>query len=239
MNINRKCIELRISDFRLDSPSESEGGNDMNMFMLTQKKRVQIVLSELKKLFPHAKMVLNYSNNWELLVSVILSAQCTDKMVNKVTAKLFKKYKTLDDYVRASQIEFENDIHSTGFYHNKAKNILATAKIIKEHFSGKIPSTMKELITLKGVARKTANVVLGNAYGIVEGIAVDTHVIRLTKLWGLTNYTDPVKIEQDLMRLLPKKERFTFTYRTIEYGRKYCIAKKHKHEECPITKLLK
>ena len=165
--------------------------------MLTQKKRVHIVLTELKKLFPHAKMVLNYSNNWELLVSVILSAQCTDKMVNKVTAKLFKKYKTLDDYVRASQIEFENDIHSTGFYHNKAKNILATAKIIKEQFHGEIPNTMEELLTLKGVARKTANVVLGNAYNIVEGIAVDTHVIRLTKLWGLTKHTDPVKIERD------------------------------------------
>ena len=206
--------------------------------MISIKKRVQIILMELKKLFPHAKMVLHYSNNWELLISVILSAQCTDKMVNKVTEKLFKKYKTLDDYVKASQVEFEKDIHSTGFYHNKAKNILATAKIIKEQFHGEIPHTMKELISLKGVARKTANVVLGNAYGIVEGIAVDTHVIRLTKLWGLTKHTDPVKIEQDLMRLLPKEEWFTFTYRTIEYGRMYCIAKKHEHGKCPMTKLL-
>ncbi|MBI4973414.1 endonuclease III [Candidatus Roizmanbacteria bacterium] len=207
--------------------------------MLTLQKRVEIILKELKRLFPHAKMVLKYSNNWELLVSVILSAQCTDKMVNKVTEKLFKKYKTLDDYVKAPLAEFEKDIHSTGFYHNKAKNILATAKIIKEHFHGEIPRTMKELITLKGVARKTANVVLGNAYGIIEGIAVDTHVIRLTKLWGLTKHTDPVKIEQDLMKLLPKEEWFRFTYRTIEYGRTYCIAKKHEHGKCPMTKLLK
>ncbi|MEK7079466.1 MAG: endonuclease III, partial [Patescibacteria group bacterium] len=199
----------------------------------------QIILMELKKLFPHAKMVLNYSNNWELLVSVILSAQCTDKMVNKVTEKLFKKYKTLDDYVNALPAEFEKDIHSTGFYRNKAKNILATAKIIKKQFRGEIPRTMEELLILKGVARKTANVVLGNAYGIVEGIAVDTHVIRLTKLWGLTKHTDPVKIEQDLMRLLPKKEWFTFTYRTIEYGRTYCSAKKHEHEVCSLTKLLR
>lgn len=209
------------------------------VIMLTLQKRVNIILKELKHLFPHAKMVLNYGNNWELLVSVILSAQCTDKMVNKVTEKLFKKYKTLDDYVNASQIEFEKDIHSTGFYRNKAKNILATAKMIKEQFHGEIPRTMDELLTLKGVARKTANVVLGNAYGIVEGIAVDTHVIRLTKLWGLTKHTDPVKIEKDLMKLLPKKEWFTFTYRTIEYGRKYCIAKKHEHEKCPMTRLLK
>lgn len=207
--------------------------------MLSIKNRVKIVLKELKKLFLHAKIFLNYSNNWELLVAVILSAQCTDKMVNKVTEKLFKKYITLDDYLKVSQREFEKDIHSTGFYHNKAKNILATAKMIKERFSGEIPHSMDELLTLKGVARKTANVVLGNAYGIVEGIAVDTHVRRLTKLWGLTKHSDPVKIEQDLMKILPKKEWFDFTYRTIEYGRAYCIGKKHNHEVCPMTRLLK
>ena len=207
--------------------------------MQTIKKRVQIVLDELKKLFPHAKMTLRYGSNWELLVSVILSAQCTDKMVNKVTAKLFRKYGSLDDYIDASQAEFEKDIRSTGFYHNKAKNILATAKIIKERFHGRIPRTMDEMLTLPGVARKTANVVLSNAYGIVEGIAVDTHVRRLTKLWGLTKQDDPVKIEQDLMKLLPKKEWFDFTYRIIEYGRAYCIAKRHDHTACPLTKLLK
>ncbi|OGK62001.1 endonuclease III [Candidatus Roizmanbacteria bacterium RIFOXYB2_FULL_38_10] len=201
-------------------------------------KKVTIVLGELKKLFPHAKIVLTYNNHWELLVAVILSAQCTDKIVNRVTEKLFHKYKTLDDYVSADLKEFEQDIHSTGFYHNKAKHILASANIIKDRFHGKVPNTMDELLTLKGVARKTANVVLGNAFGIVEGIAVDTHVRRLTKLWGLTKHDDPVKIEKDLMRLLPKKEWFDFTYRTIEYGRAYCIAKKHDHKLCPMTRLL-
>ena len=194
---------------------------------------------KLRKLFPKAKIALNYSNNWELLVAVQLSAQCTDKKVNEVTARLFEKYRILDDYVKASANrqtikEFEQDIRSTGFYHNKAKNILAAAKMIKENYHGKIPKTMKEMLTLPGVARKTANVVLGNAYGVVEGIAVDTHVKRLSKKLSLTDHTDPNKIEKDLMTLLPKKEWFNFTYRLIEYGRQYCSAKPHKHEECPI-----
>lgn len=207
--------------------------------MHAQKKRVEIILSTLKHLFPHAKIVLNYSNNWELLVAVILSAQCTDKMVNKVTVKLFKKYKTLDDYIHADKAEFEKDIRSTGFYHNKAKHILASAKIMRDRFNGKVPASMEELLILPGVARKSANVVLGNAYRVVVGIAVDTHVIRLSRLWGLTKQKDPNKIEKDLMKLLPYDEWFHFTYLTIEYGRKYCIARKHEHEKCPLTKLLK
>ena len=132
-----------------------------------RKKRAAKIIVVLKKLLPDAKIVLNYSNNWELLVSVILSAQCTDKMVNKVTDTLFKKYKTLDDYVKADIKEFERDIRSTGFYRNKAKNILASAKIIKGKYHGKVPNTMNDLLSLPGVARKTANVVLGNAFGIV------------------------------------------------------------------------
>ena len=167
-------------------------------------------------------------------MAVILSAQCTDKKVNEVTEKLFKKYKTLDDYVKASPEEFERDIKSTGFYRNKAKNILAAAKIIKEKFGGRVPRTMEEILTLPGVARKTANIVLGNAYGVVEGIAVDTHVRRLVRLWGLTKENNADKIERDLMQIIPKKEWFNFTYRTINYGRKYCPAKKHDHSKCPI-----
>src|SRR3989338_1250201 len=130
-----------------------------------RKKRAQLLLRKLKKLFPDARMVLRYSNNWELLVAVILSAQCTDKMVNKVTEKLFKKYRTLDDYVRARPKEFEQDIRSTGFYRNKAKHILTSAKMLKQQYGGKEPNTMKELLLLPGVARKTANIVLGNAFG--------------------------------------------------------------------------
>ncbi len=199
-----------------------------------RKKKATEIIKKLKKLFPRAKTSLNYGNNWELLVAVILSAQCTDKKVNEVTEKLFKKYKTLDDYVKASPEEFERDIKSTGFYRNKAKNILAAAKIIKEKFGGRVPRTMEEILTLPGVARKTANIVLGNAYGVVEGIAVDTHVRRLVRLWGLTKENNADKIERDLMQIIPKKEWFNFTYRTINYGRKYCPAKKHDHSKCPI-----
>ncbi|KKU14644.1 endonuclease III [Candidatus Wolfebacteria bacterium RIFCSPLOWO2_01_FULL_45_19] len=202
-----------------------------------RKKWTKKIVVALKKLFPKAKIALKYKNNWELLVAVILSAQCTDKKVNEVTEKLFKKYKTLDDYVKADRKEFEKDVRSTGFYRNKAKNILAAAKIIKEKFGGKIPRTMEEILTLPGVARKTANVVLGNAYGVVEGIAVDTHVWRLSRKFDLTDYDDPVKIERDLMKLLPKKEWFDFTYRMIEYGRKICPARKHNCSTHQLSKI--
>lgn len=201
------------------------------------KRKAVKIADALKKLFPHATIALKYGNNWELLVAVILSAQCTDKKVNEVTAKLFKKYHTFDDYVHAGQKEFEKDIHSTGFYRAKTKNILAAAKLIKEKFKGVIPRTMEEMLEIPGVARKTANVVLGNAYGVVEGIAVDTHVRRLSRLFGLTRHHDPVKIERDLMALLPKKEWFDFTYRLINYGRNYCTAR-CTHESCPLKKFI-
>lgn len=194
------------------------------------------IVRDLTRLFPKANIVLNYSNNWELLVAVILSAQCTDVMVNRVTEKLFKKYIILDDYVSADPHIFEEDIRSTGFYRNKTKHIIASSCIIKEKFHGDVPRTMASLLSLPGVARKTANVVLGNAFGIVEGIAVDTHVRRLSKQFGLTKHDDPVKIELDLMRILPKKEWFSFTYKMIEYGRKYCTARSHNHAQCPLNK---
>src|SRR3989338_8150887 len=147
-----------------------------------REKKAAKIVRILTKLFPHAKISLTYSNNWELLVAVILSAQCTDKKVNEVTGKLFKKYRTLDDYVRADRKEFERDIYQTGFYRNKSRNILSAAKVIKEKFHGKLPRTMAEMVTIPGVGRKSANVILGNAYGVVEGIAVDTHVKRLAQL---------------------------------------------------------
>lgn len=202
-----------------------------------RRKRAEEILPVLKALFPDAKIVLNYSNHWELYVSVVLSAQCTDKMVNKVTEKLFKKYRTLEDYLRADPEAFQQDIKSTGFYRNKAKSILSAAPILKERFGGKMPRTMEEIQMLPGVGRKTANVILGNAYEIVEGIAVDTHVRRLSRKWGLTDHTDPEKIERDLMQILPKEEWFRFTYLTIEYGRKYCPARPHPHEACPLSAL--
>jgi len=201
------------------------------------KKRSLRIVKKLKELFPNAKIVLKYRNNWELLVSVILSAQCTDKKVNEVTKKLFPKYRILDDYIKASQAEFEQDIKPIGFYHAKTKNILGAAKMLKERFEGKIPKTMQEILKLPGVARKTANVVLGNAYGVVDGIAVDTHVMRFAQKLELTIYKDPVKIERDLMGLVLKKDWFFLTYGLIEYGRHICVRRKHECKDHPLTKI--
>lgn len=210
------------------------------------------VLRLLKKQYPHAQIVLKYDNPWELLVSVILSAQCTDVMVNKVTEKLFRKYPALDDYVNADLHAFESNIKSTGFYHNKAKNILAAARLVKEKFGGAVPRTMEEMLTIPGVARKTANVVLGNAYGIVCGIAVDTHVLRLSqrlrlvdpgkiggKRWSIDykKDADPVKIEAGLMKLIPKKDWFQTTYLLIDHGRAVCKAQNPNCAVCVLQKL--
>lgn len=191
-------------------------------------------LRKLKRLFPRAGMMLRYGNNWELLVAVQLSAQCTDKKVNEVTPRLFARYHVLDDYVKADPREFEQLVYQTGFYRNKTKNILSAAVMVKEIFHGKIPQTMKEMLAIPGVARKTANVVLGNAYGVVEGIAVDTHVKRLARVLGLSDEHDPTKIEKDLMEVFPKKDWFHVTYLLIEYGRTYCTARAHDHMKCPL-----
>ncbi len=202
-----------------------------------RKEKVQVLLKELKKLVPEAKMVLEYSNHWELVVAVALSAQCTDKQVNKVTKTLFHKYPTLHNYLVADITEFEQDIYSTGFYKNKAKNVLAGAKVVHEQFNGVIPRTIEELMMIPGVGRKTANVVLGNAYGISEGIAVDTHVKRFAHHFGFSDSSNPDIIERDLMTILPQEEWFSFTYYAIEYGRQYCTAR-CRHEDCPLREHL-
>ena len=202
-----------------------------------KKERIAIgirSLTHLKKLFPNAGMMLNYGNDWELLVAVELSAQCTDKKVNEVTPALFAKYKTLDAYVRADPQEFQRMIYQTGFFRNKTKNILAAAKLVQQRFHGKIPETMKEMLEIPGVGRKTANVVMGNAHGVVEGNAVDTHVKRLSGALGLSDETDPNKIEQDLMEVFPRDDWFHGTYLLIEYGRKYCPARRHDSAMCPL-----
>jgi endonuclease-3 len=206
-------------------------------------KRWQKIAKTLHKLFPHPKIALTFGNSWELLVAVQLSAQCTDKKVNEVTPALFKKYPTLDAYVKAGKTArgihaFEKDIHQCGFYRAKTKNILAAAKYVKEKCGGKLPRTMAEMIKVPGVGRKSANVILGNAYGVVEGIAVDTHVMRLSQVLGLTREKTPEKIELDLMAIIPKKDWFTATYMIIDYGRAYCMARPHKHDLCPLTKVL-
>jgi endonuclease-3 len=201
------------------------------------KNRARAINRVLKRLFPDEKeTTLVFRTPWECLVAVQLSAQCTDKKVNEVTRHLFKKYRSLDDYVRAKPREFERDIFQTGFYRNKTKNILAAAKMVKHEFGGKLPRTMEGMLRIPGVARKTANVVLGNVYGVVEGIAVDTHVGRLSRQWGLTTHTDPRKVEQDLMALLPRTEWFRWTYRVIAYGRAYAPAHRKDHSREPLAK---
>jgi len=198
--------------------------------------RARNLLRTLKKLFPKAGMMLQYKNPWELLVAVVLSAQCTDKKVNEVTEKLFKKYRVLDDYVCALPRVFEKDIHATGFYRAKTRHILLAAKMVKDHFGGHVPRTMEELLTLPGVGRKTANIILGNAFGHVEGIAVDTHVHRFAVRFDLTDHPhDTDKIEKDLMQLLPKKDWFSFTYYVIEYGRHIAPARRYDTSKDPLV----
>ena len=199
------------------------------------KDRAERIIECLKSEYPQARIVLNYSNSLELLIAVILSAQCTDKKVNEVTADLFRKYRDVHDYAAALPEELEQDIRATGFFRNKAKNIKGAAAMIIERFGGEVPATMEELIQLPGVARKTANVVLGNAFGVIEGVAVDTHVKRLSNRLGLSDSTDPEKIERDLMIVIPKDEWFTFTYLLIEHGRAVCDAKRPRCDKCLLN----
>jgi len=193
------------------------------------------IIRRLEEEYPDAKIALNYSNPLELLVATILSAQCTDEMVNRVTAGLFTRYPTTDDYAGASLERFEQEIRSAGFYRNKAKNIINSARIIRDEYGGSVPQTMTELLTLPGVARKTANIVLYNAFGVIEGIAVDTHVKRVSKRLGLTDNTDPVKIEKDLMQVIPRKKWGSFPYLLIEHGRAVCTARKPKYDICLLN----
>jgi endonuclease-3 len=193
-------------------------------------------LSLLKKQYPDAVTALSFGKPIELLVATILSAQCTDARVNMVTKELFKKYKTVSDYAHADLKKFEQEIRSTGFFHNKAKNIINASKLLEEKFHGKVPKTMAELMTLPGVARKTANIVLSEAYGIIEGIAVDTHVRRLSQRIGLSKNKDPNKIEQDLMKLAPRSEWRNISNVLIFHGRRVCIARKPKCEICVLNK---
>lgn len=205
--------------------------------LAVRQERARKMADELEKLYPRAKTALNYSNPWELLVATILSAQCTDKLVNKVTEKLFKKYPTLDAYAKADLAEFTKDVYPVTFYQNKAKNVLAAARLVKTNFGGKVPETLAEIITLPGAARKTANVVLGNAFGKAEGFVVDTHVMRLSQKFDLTDQKDPVKIEKDMMEIVPKEKWIKFANQLILYGREYCSAKPHQCEKCPLTKI--
>jgi len=201
------------------------------------KKRTAKVAALLKKAYPTAGCALDRSNPFELLVATILSAQCTDVRVNIVTKSLFKKYRSVADFANADQQELENDIRSTGFFRNKAKNIRAAAAKILTHFDGKVPQTLDELLTLPGVARKTANCVQGIGFGIAEGIVVDTHVKRLAARLGMTKHSDPVKIERDLMDIVPKSDWIRLSFLLIHHGRAVCTARSPDCPACPVNKL--
>ncbi len=198
---------------------------------------IKKLLPLLKKHYKNSKCALNYKNSFELLVATILSAQCTDERVNIVTEKLFKKYKTVKDYANADIREFEKDIYSTGFYRNKAKNIIATARIINDTYKGRVPKDFDKLLELPGVARKTANCVMGNAFNIPSGVVVDTHVSRITQRLGLTKNTDPNKIEQDLMKIIPKSKWIDFSHMLIWHGRNLCDARRPKCEICFLNRI--
>ena len=203
--------------------------------MIKEKVRfTEKIIKNLKKEYPKAHCELNHKNAFELLVATILSAQCTDVRVNIVTANLFRKYQKPQDYLEVPPEELEKDIRSTGFYRNKAKNIRGACSKIINNFGGAVPQTMEELLTLNGVARKTANVVMGNAFGIASGIVVDTHVKRISKRLGLTEETNPVKIERDLEQLVPEKEWIMFPHWIIWHGRRVCKARNPNCKECVL-----
>jgi endonuclease-3 len=198
------------------------------------QKHTATIVRRLKKAYPDAHCALSHSNAFELLIATILSAQCTDARVNIVTADLFRKYRGPEDYLKVAQQELERDIHSTGFFRNKAKNIQAACTRMIESFNGEVPRTMEDLLTLGGVARKTANVVLGNAFGIASGVVVDTHVARLSQRLGLTTNTEPIQIEKDLIGLVPKRNWVLFPHLMIWHGRQICIARKPRCGECTL-----
>ncbi len=201
---------------------------------MDREKQVKEILKRLKKKFPHPETALHYKTPFELLVATVLSAQSTDVQVNKMTPGLFRKYRSVKAYAEAPLEEMQKDVSSVNFYKHKAKNIQNSAIRILQEYGGKVPRSMEELITLPGVARKTANIILSNAYGLIEGIAVDTHVIRLSNRLGLSEHDDPVKIERDLMEATPKKEWPNLSHMLIFHGRETCKAKKPAHADCVL-----
>jgi endonuclease III len=200
-----------------------------------RKERIAEILRRLDKMYPQATCALLHENPWQLLVATILSAQCTDKRVNEVTPGLFRKYPTPADFAAVRPEVLAEDIRSTGFFNNKAKSIVGAARRVMDEFGGKVPRTMEELLTIPGAARKTANVVLGTAYGIASGVVVDTHVQRISARLDLTKHTDPVKIEQDLMKIVPQERWILFSHQLILHGRALCVARTPKCAECDLN----
>jgi endonuclease-3 len=202
-----------------------------------KQERVNDILVALKRMYPKANCTLDYGNPFELLIATMLSAQSTDVRVNIVTKSLFRKYPDAQTFANARQPEMERDVRQTGFFRNKAKAVIAASKVIVEKHGGEVPRTMEELTALPGVGRKTANVVLGNAFKVAVGVVVDTHVARVSARLGMTSHFEPGKIEQDLMKLVPPKEWTVFSHRLIQHGRQICIARKPKCRECQLNEL--
>jgi len=202
-----------------------------------RKQRIAEILRRFDEMYPAATCALHHHNPWELLVATILSAQCTDKRVNEVTPGLFAKYPTPQDFATVRPEVLANDIRSTGFFNNKAKSIVGAAKKVVSEFGGKVPRTIDEMLTIPGAARKTANVVLGTAYGIASGVVVDTHVQRIAARLDLTKQTDPVKIEQDLMKIVPREKWILFSHQVILHGRALCVARSPKCAECALNSI--
>ena len=203
----------------------------------TNPQRVAAILAKLDEAYPSATCELQHENAFQLLISTILSAQCTDVRVNQVTQELYKKYTKPEAFAYANPAELEKEIRPTGFFRNKTKSVMGASRAIVEQFGGQVPRTMEELLTLPGVARKTANVVLGTAYGIASGIVVDTHVLRLSARLDLTRNNDPKKVEQDLMAVIPQNKWIQFSHQLIWHGRRVCVARKPKCAECNLEKL--
>ena len=201
------------------------------------KKRIGAIIRILRREYPSTRTALHFETPWEILVATILAAQCTDERVNKITPGLFKKYPGAAEFARADRAELEADIRPTGFFRNKAKSIIGAAQKIVQDFGGEVPSTMEELITVPGVARKTANIVLSSGFSKAEGIAVDTHVKRLSGRLGLSRQSDPDKIERDLMKIVPRKDWLDFNYMLVDHGRKVCQARKPHCPQCALRSL--
>ena len=202
-----------------------------------RKARLQRIFGEFDRLFPSATCALQHENAWQLLVATILSAQCTDERVNKITPGLFAKYPTVQDFANATQEELANNIRSAGFFNNKAKSIVGAAQKLLSDFGGDVPKTIEELLTVPGAARKTANVVLGTSYGVAAGVVVDTHVQRISQRLALTKNEEPVKIERDLMAIVPQDRWILFAHQTIHFGRQICVARRPRCANCPLDSL--
>ncbi len=202
-----------------------------------RRSRTAAILRELDQLYPNVTCALHHENAWQLLAATILSAQCTDVRVNMVTPGLFRKYPLIEDFASVSQAELANDIRSTGFFNNKAKSLIGAAQTILRDFGGNVPRTMEQLLTVPGAARKTANVVLGTAFGIAAGVVVDTHVQRISNRLDLSKEKTPEKIEQDLMKIIPKDRWILFSHQMIHHGRSLCVARKPRCSECPLDPL--